>query len=317
MSSRRNSHNRRPSRSGSGRGPSQRRASASRRRPSVRTPADRAQEQRPHPQILADLPYPSYRAYNTRDLAHALQANADGAPARFATRLDNTQLGILRAALPADIGVHPTADIRFFLESWVGILDTVFFFGNLIRRGLEGGFSLYNKPNSRRQGFYNRETKNVRINTWDGGQDPARFAEQLLCTLFHTMLSAFLDLYGCECAECVRTENAEQGGLGTGHGPPWLNSITALQRELQREVPWQVDCNILESVQHEMKQTPSWKPRNDQLERWGAESLIQVEEPPPEQPVRRQPVDNEDDDLGHHQRTGVRQKEQTSCCVIL
>ncbi|KAE8452936.1 hypothetical protein EG329_012123 [Mollisiaceae sp. DMI_Dod_QoI] len=312
----------------------------------ARNPSQGHREAHQHPNIEDDLPNPTPAAYYVRDLARALRANAAGASARFATRLDNVQLGILRDPLPADLGIHLTAGIRFFLESWVGIFDTVFFFGTLIRRGLEGGFSLYNKPGSRVQGFYEKEKKNIRINTWDSGDDPAAYAERLVCVLFHTMLNAFCDLYRCKCSDCLRKNSANHGGIGTGHGPPWSNAMAAMQEELQKEVRWVVDCHITESVQLEMAQS-DWQPRNDQLARWGIGSSARpvtpparhppVLSPPVRPPPIRLPADNDDDDHhhyhrrrtevkrrdnaedddDHHRRAGVKQKKQTKKCVIM
>jgi hypothetical protein len=335
MSGRRNTSNRRHSHSGSNSGRHSHRHSSSgrhnstARRPSVRTPAgdnaaaaalvrSRSHHQAyQHPQIEDDLPNPTRKAYNVQDLARALVANAAGAPARFATRLDNVQLGILRATLPADIDATSLTDLREFLDSWVAILDIVFFFGKLIRQNLEGGFSLYRKSNSGR-GLYVKETMNVRTNIWLGNRDPATLAEQLICTTFHLMLTAFFDLFGCECAHCARNNDPKRGGLGIGRGPPWIDAMTSLQVELRKEVPWRVDCSILDATKFEMEQS-GWTPTNAQLAAWAAESLARQEAPPPRvrRDTARQQVDEEDVDHDHHRRTGVRQKEQTRCCIIM
>ncbi|CZR59456.1 uncharacterized protein PAC_09348 [Phialocephala subalpina] len=116
-----------------------------------------AEQPAEHRDLEADLPNAVPKSYDVRDLARLLRANAGTAPARFAARLDITQQDIVCGNAPNNLASNSTAEIREYLEAWVGILDTVFFFGSLIRKGLEGGFSLYSKPGSRKQAIYNPE----------------------------------------------------------------------------------------------------------------------------------------------------------------
>ncbi|KAF8847934.1 hypothetical protein BDZ45DRAFT_754383 [Acephala macrosclerotiorum] len=285
---------------------------------------ERAQHLAEHLDLELDLPNAVPKAYDVRDLARLLRANAATAPVKFATRLDITQQGIVRGNAPNNLSSNTTAEIREFLEAWVGILDTVFFFGSLIRKGLEGGFSLYHKPGSRRQGFYDPGRKNIRINTaeppeGDSQRDPAGFAEALICTLLNTMLTAFFDIYGCECDECTRNNAPQKGGMGAGHGPPFINALAPMSEALGQEVPWHVDCRVRESLELEMQQS-KWKPTAQQFAMFGEPDVARPDRPARQAnlPVRL-PVDN-NDDHEHHRRTGVQRrhpKDEDKCCVIL
>jgi hypothetical protein len=220
-----------------------------------------------HPQIDED--YHAGRplklnAYYGKDLARIIwQQYSNG----IMRRLSDAQKAMLKAPVPR---CRSKAALQTLLDEWMKLFDRAFFFEGVRRRWPKVALVHLGKGV---HGVYEHKGRGVCINldTQGSREYKGSVEEFRICTLVHEMLHAFVALYTCmeRSDGCNVKWHPSMGGEGaSGHGPAWANAMIAIQPALQREVRWPVDCAVEISVAYTMSYT-GWKPRADQLVRWG------------------------------------------------
>ena len=155
--------------------------------------------------------------------------------------------------------------IKEILGVYLRILDKAFFFGaiaKVCRLQVEAEHGQSYRAN------YSPSRKTIVLVL--EGQTTGCFIgilKDYIAKLLHEMLHAFLQIYTCQCSECRANGNAIADRDTTGHREQWVDSLRAIQSALFRDLGWNLDLGIPESVSLEVTQT-GWRPTGEQLLRW-------------------------------------------------
>ncbi|KAK0099379.1 hypothetical protein ONS96_008409 [Cadophora gregata f. sp. sojae] len=214
-----------------------------------------------HPRIEDDLPSAIQESYCGKYLSKTLRDNAE---TDITTRLGDMEMRILGLPIPP---IENEAQARALVLRFFPIFDSAFFI-NLVGKIVKDSIEIYDDVEDTGKFCYGGDGV-IRLNMSIPDQN-SPLGETLLCVLLHEMLHVFLEYYTCKCRKCEK-RTARTGGPGkTNHGFTWCNAMIGLQEALQREVEWQVDCDLEHCVREEMTAS-GWEPTDEQLKRWGME----------------------------------------------
>jgi hypothetical protein len=157
-------------------------------------------------------------------------------------------------------------DRKQLVKQWAGLLDEAFFYGSLMNKIAEIQFSGVEEG---RYGHYEHSGSGLCINLEEKGPSDyeGTLEQHLICTLVHVMLLAFLEVYGCVCAECRQLAHPSDGAGKSGHGPAWADSLKIIEDSLQEAVDWPVYTGIWKGVQRSMV-ADKWQATQSQIDRW-------------------------------------------------
>jgi TATA-binding protein-associated factor Taf7 len=86
--------------------------------------------------------------------------------------------------------------------------------------------------------------------------------------------------------------------------------MLAIQESLIRDMGWHIDCGIEEAVKSEMREKV-WRPRADQLERWGVELDSDSADDDDEED------DDDDEGEGEDDENEDKGQETHLCCTVM
>jgi hypothetical protein len=208
------------------------------------------------------------RGYEILTIFESLQRNAEKP---ILDGLTTTEQDLLLHP-PTECGAS-SEDVFSLLEMYLPIFDKVSFFDLFVSddfNGLRVHQGSKSKPKDQHS-FWRPSTRIISVNT-ETVDEPERGPrpQQIIDTLLHEMIRAFLWVYSCRCwsQECGA---AWREGVGkTGHGPAWCYLMADMRLALQRDLGWDPDFKFLFSVVPERgRYKKNWGVTNWDLRRWG------------------------------------------------
>ena len=209
------------------------------------------------------------KSYRVPDLSDALLQNA--ADSIFAQLTEEEQKFLLDLSNVDE--EKSDEEILSLLLTVFPIFDKIFFFsllGDHIRcidtfRGLT---RYGNGQVTFHHALWNRRTHSIFVNLDTERLDVTRGSHKqaFLAFFLHEMLHAFLDIYMCRCNFCSTEAEIEKHLGKSGHGPGWCNAMSTIAQTVERDLGWNTDFAIAESVQAEVLE--GFNPSDAQLERW-------------------------------------------------
>jgi len=219
--------------------------------------------------ILADGKQQTPSSYRVPDLSAAVCQNVGGSI--FAQLTEKEQKFLVDLSNPdveeSDeqilsllLTVFPIFDRAIFFSSLGDYVQCIDTFRGMTKYG--NGHEVFNHA------LWNRRTRSIFVNLDTDRLDKSRGSnKQAFLTFFlHEMLHAFLDIYRCRCSFCSTEVEIEKHLGKTGHGPCWCNAMSAIAQMVKRDLGWNTNFAMAESVQAEV--VKGVVPSDAQLARW-------------------------------------------------